>query len=130
MSGGPGERTAVTGQETPDCKWLVYVVGWPDHRGGLAEASRRRRTRTSGRLAIPGPGLPGLSGRNLLRQQQADGEGLPASVPEYRSTARVRELATVPRPNWGLTVSPDRRTILFAAMGEGSSNLMMVEGFR
>jgi hypothetical protein len=47
------------------------------------------------------------------------------------ATARSRTVATVDvAPFFGLTVSPDRRTILLTARNPPNDDLMLIEGFR
>jgi dipeptidyl aminopeptidase/acylaminoacyl peptidase len=50
----------------------------------------------------------------------------------YDSATRgIRTIATIRRPvSWGFTVSPDRRTILYAQQDEAGADLMLVENFR
>ncbi len=46
-------------------------------------------------------------------------------------TGSIRTIAPIRRPVWwGLTVSPDRRTCLYAQFDEAGSDLMLVENFR
>ena len=47
------------------------------------------------------------------------------------ATGSVRTIAPIKgKPYWGLTVSPDRRTFLYAQSDESGSDLMLVENFR
>ncbi|MEK7754031.1 MAG: DPP IV N-terminal domain-containing protein, partial [Acidobacteriota bacterium] len=47
------------------------------------------------------------------------------------ATRGIRTIATIRRPvDWGFTVSPDRRTILYAQQDEAGADLMLVENFR
>jgi Tol biopolymer transport system component len=46
------------------------------------------------------------------------------------STGRARVLSKIDRPGHGLSVSPDRKTVLFTAFKPHSSDLMLIENFR
>ena len=47
------------------------------------------------------------------------------------ATGSIRTIAPIKgKPSWGLTVSPDRRTFLYAQSDESGSDLMLVENFR
>jgi Tol biopolymer transport system component len=47
------------------------------------------------------------------------------------ATSSIRTIAPIKgKPYWGLTVSPDRRTFLYAQSDESGSDLMLVENFR
>ena len=129
VSGGSGERTAVTGRETSDCKSLIYVEGWPDRAAVWRKPLGGGEPELLAESLHPNLGFQVFPDGIYYVSYKRTAKGYPLL---FRNTSdgKVRELAVVPRPNWGLTVSPDRRTILYAAFGEGSSNLMMVEGFQ
>lgn len=64
---------------------------------------------------------------------------IPAAGPDRRSAVRFRKLATGKTETlaeldkvtmWGMTVSPDRRTILYTQMDHRSDDLMLVDNFR
>ena len=51
----------------------------------------------------------------------------------FKESATVADRVVVPiegRVDWGLTVSPDRRTFLYNLLDETGSDLMLVENFR
>ena len=51
---------------------------------------------------------------------------------KFRSfSGRTRTLAEIDKPiTWGLTVSPDERTVLYSQVDQSGSDLMLVDGFR
>jgi eukaryotic-like serine/threonine-protein kinase len=46
------------------------------------------------------------------------------------ATGKVRRIATIDRPYYGLAVSPDRKSIIYTSIGEFEADLMLVENFR
>ena len=46
------------------------------------------------------------------------------------ATGKARVLSKIDRPGPGLTVSPDRKTVLFTAFKPSTSDLMLIENFR
>jgi serine/threonine protein kinase/Tol biopolymer transport system component len=127
--GGQAERKAEIGTETSDCKSLVYLTGWPDHAalwtkpvgGGEPELLVESLYPQSTHEVFP-DGVYYVSGNRSSK-------GYPIMYKPFGSES-ARQLAAVQSPFWGLTVSPDRQTILFAAKERPKSNLMLVEGFR
>ena len=64
---------------------------------------------------------------------------IPALGPARRSTVRFRKFANGKTETlaeldkftmWGITVSPDRRTILYTQMDQNEMDLMLVDNFR
>jgi hypothetical protein len=61
---------------------------------------------------------------------QREPQGFPIQF-KSSATSRVETVAHIPsRPLWGLAISPDRRTILYSAVGEVKRDLRLVENFR
>jgi Tol biopolymer transport system component len=127
--GGQAEGKAEIGTETSDCKSLVYMTGWPDHAalwtkpvgGGDPELLVESLYPESSYEVFP-DGVYYVSGNRSSK-------GYPIMYKPF-GTGNARQLGAVQRPFWGLTVSPDRQTILFAAKERPRGNLMLVEGFR
>ena len=134
VSGGPPTLVMRTQDasgvgESADCRFLLYESGFPDRytlwRKPLPDGSPQVLAESM----YPGAGY----------QVFPDGTyyvGNPGAAKDYpilfrnTATGAVSELARVTHPFWGFTVSPDRKTILYAAGELGGTNLMMIEGFR
>ena len=112
-----------------DCKSLIYVVGLAHHPAVWRKPLGGGEPELLADSLYPALGFQVFPDGIYYVSNKRTAKGYPIL---FRNTidGSVRELAAVLRPHWGLTVSPDRRTILFTAVGEERSNLMMVEGFQ
>jgi Tol biopolymer transport system component len=117
-------------QESPDGKFLYYGEGWPSPisvwkmpvEGGqetkVLDSVNRSTVWTVGSKGIYFFSAVYDKGRNDL------------CLFEF-ATAKIRKLLAVERKvAWGLTVSPDGRSILYTQVDEVGSDLMLVENFR
>jgi len=60
-----------------------------------------------------------------------DRDTKPRSLKFRSFSGKTRTVAEIDKPvSWGLTVSPDERTILYSQLDQSGSDLMLVEGFR
>ena len=116
--------------ESPDGKFLCYGKGWPDSYGiwrvptsGGAEARFIDLVHPTGGWVVMDDGIYYIS--------KPDEKGV--SYIRFKDFATGSDRVVVPiegRVDWGLTVSPDRRTFLYNLLDESSSDLMLVENFR
>lgn len=131
ISGGAAvviQETDGSAGETPDCRYFWYMTGWPDRY------SLHRVLLPSGEPELFADGLHPTGGFAIFSDgiyyisKSPSDHGFPLLF--KAPGGETRELARVPSPFWGLTVSPDRKTILYASQKPGDSNLMMIENFR
>ena len=117
-------------QESPDGKFVYYEKGWPGPRsvwripvGGGEETEIFNSVNPSTDWTV-GP-------NGIYFFKVADDKGCSDLCLYEFATAKTRKLLTVERGvSYGLTVSPDGRTILYTQLDEAGSDLMLVENFR
>ena len=122
-----GESSPV---ESPDGKFLYYDKGWPDTYGiWRVPTSSRAETQFIDRVHPTGGWVVMDDGIYYISTPNEKG----TSYIRFKGFATGSDRAVVPiegRVWWGLTVSPDRRTFLYALADESGSDLMLVENFR
>jgi serine/threonine protein kinase len=116
--------------ESPDGKFLYYDKGWPDTYGiwrvptsGGAETQFIDLVHPTGGWIVFADGIYFISRPNE--------KGV--SYIRFKDFATGSDRVVVPiegRVDWGLSVSPDRRTFLYSLSDESGSDLMLVENFR
>ena len=116
--------------ESPDGKFLYYGRGWPDTYGiwrvptsGGAEARFIDLVHPTGGWVVMDDGIyyiskPNEKGVSHIRFK------------DFANGSDRVVVAIEGRVDWGLTVSPDRRTFLYTLADESGSDLMLVENFR
>lgn len=117
-------------QESPDGKFLYYSKGWPNPLSVwrmLVEGGEETKILDSvnpGTMWTVGP-------KGIYFFASADGKGRSDLRLYEFATSKTRKLLTVERSlGYGLTVSPDDRTVLYTQVDEAGSDLMLVENFR
>jgi serine/threonine protein kinase len=115
-------------QESPDGRFVYYSKGWPSMVSiwkvpveGGGETKIIDSVNPSTLWAIGSKGIYFFAyddkGQSELRVQEF-------------ATGKTKKLLKFDRPiSWGLTVSPDDRTILYTQVDEAGSDLMLVENF-
>jgi len=125
-----GEIAESSPVESPDARFLYYDKGWPDRygiwrvpTGGGSEAQFIERLHPRGSWVVFPDGVYYISETNE--------KGI--SYVRFKDFAATTDRIVVPiegRVWWGLSVSPDRRTLLYSLSDESGSDLMLVENFR
>ncbi len=125
-----GEKGKGVPIESPDGKFLYYGRGWPDTYGiwrvptsGGAEARFIDLLHPTGGWVVMDDGIyyiskPNEKGVSHIRFK------------DFANGSDRVVVAIEGRVDWGLTVSPDRRTFLYILADESGSDLMLVENFR
>ncbi len=117
-------------QESPDGKFVYYSDGWPSPLsvwripvGGGVENKVLDSVNPSTLWTV----TPG----GIYHFGVADDRGYSELRLYEFATGKVRKLFTIEhRLEYGLSISPDGRTILYAQVDESGSDLMLVENFR
>ncbi len=135
MSSDGGGAVQISGkgdmpQESPDGKFVYYSDGWPSPLtiwripvGGGVENKILDSVNPSTLWTIAPDGIYHFS--------VADDKGHSELRLYEFTTGKVRELLTIERSlSYGLSISPDGRTILYTQLDEVGSDLMLVENFR
>ena len=116
--------------ESPDGKFRYYGKGWPDTYGiwrvptsGGAETRFIDLVHPTGGWVVMHDGIyyiskPNEKGVSNIRFK------------DFANGSDRVVVAIQGRVDWGLTVSPDRRTFLYTLLDESGSDLMLVENFR
>jgi serine/threonine protein kinase len=122
--------------ESPDGKFLYYGKGWPDRNSWPDNYGVWRVPTTGGTEEQvvddlhPEGGWVAVAG-GIYFISKPDAKDVSHIRFKDLSTGSVRTIAPIKgKPSWGLTVSPDRRTFLYAQSDESGSDLMLVENFR
>ncbi len=95
--------------------WSTPVAGGEEREVLPSVFNRSFAVLAEGIYFIPGPGPDGRAGVHYL---------------DFSTGAVQQVLPIAGRPNLGLTVSPDRRRILYAQTDQVGSDLMLVNGLR
>jgi Tol biopolymer transport system component len=115
--------------ESPDGKFLYYDKGWPDNYSIW-------RVPTTGGVEIEvvasahpyGGWVVFNDGVYFIAWNEKGGSSIRF---KHHATGLIRTIAPIEdRVQWGLTVSPDRRSFLYTQLDETGSDLMLVENFR
>ena len=117
-------------QESPNGKFLYYEKGFPLPRSvWKMPVEGGQETKVLDSVNPSTVWTVGSKGIYFFRAADDKGRS-DLSLYEF-ATAKTRKLLTVERSVfYGLTVSPDGRTILYTQVDEAGSNLMLVENFR
>ena len=134
MAASGGEATQLTKKmgwalfESSDGKLIYYFNAqdggvWqvPSNGGEERFAFKFSRGNVTGDCALVDGGIYFIN-REVMNGRAIDFLDL--------TTHKVKRVALLEKAAKGLTVSPDRRTILYAQMSRSDSNLMLVENFR
>jgi dipeptidyl aminopeptidase/acylaminoacyl peptidase len=122
--------------ESPDGKFLYYGKGWPDRNSWPDNYGVWRVPTTGGTEEQVVDDLHPEGGWVVVAEgiyfiSKPDAKDVSHIRFKDLSTGSVRTIAPIKgKPSWGLTVSPDRRTFLYAQSDESGSDLMLVENFR
>ena len=111
--------------ESPDGKFIYYHKDegiWRVPTSGGTESQVIDSIHPEGGWVVVAEGLYFIS--------KPDAKGVSYIRFKDLATGAVRTIAPIKgKPSWGLTVSPDRRTFLYAQSDESGSDLMLVENF-
>jgi eukaryotic-like serine/threonine-protein kinase len=112
--------------ESPDGKFIYYHKDdgiWRVPASGGAQTQVIDSIHPEGGWVVVAEGIYFIS--------KPDAKGVSYLRFKDLATRAVRTIAPIKgKPYWGLTVSPDRRTFLYAQSDESGSDLMLVENFR
>ena len=116
--------------ESPDGKFLYYAKGLPNQLSlWRVPANGDKESKVVDSLHHPGGHV--VVDQGIYYISHPDAEGVSHIQFKDLTTGSIRTIAPIRRPVWwGLSVSPDRRNILYAQFDESGSDLMLVENFR
>jgi Tol biopolymer transport system component/DNA-binding winged helix-turn-helix (wHTH) protein len=117
-------------QESPDGKFVYYGKGWP-----LPWSVWRMPVEGGEETKVLDSVNPStlwtVGSKGIYFFKAADDKGRSDLCRYEFATAKTRKLLTIERSvSYGLTVSPDGRTILYTQLDEAGTDLMLVENFR
>jgi Tol biopolymer transport system component len=126
----PVEGVVDTALESPDGKWLYHSRGWPD-----TFSVWRSPAQGAGEAVLVADGLNSIGGWRLAGDGiyyigKADEDGMYPLQFKNLTTGKIRSLTRILRPYWGISVTADRRSILYPQLDQSGSDLMLVENFK
>jgi dipeptidyl aminopeptidase/acylaminoacyl peptidase len=115
---------------SPDGKYLFYVIGGERSRlFRLALDGGTEAELLVGPISNAGNFWVSKSGVYFVAPENANGKASICFLPF--SSSRPRTIAMTEKPPfWGLSVSPDERSLLFAQLDRSEYDLMLIEDFR